>query len=219
MNACVKVSVIIPVYGVEKYIRKCLDSIVNQTLKDIEIICINDCTPDNSFEIAREYAAGDSRFVLIEHETNQGQGIARNNGIAAARGECIAFVDPDDWIEPDMYQSMYDALKKYDADMVETKFFVHYESSGEVKKLRPDFRFPRNKSFNCHSISKKYLFKGALGATNKLIKSDFIRQNNILFGDGTFHEDMIFSVKCRLLANKIYFCDRNLYHYGAGTAP
>ena len=208
-----KVSVIVPIYGVEKYLRKCLDSLLNQTLKDIEIICVNDCTLDNSFEIVKEYASKDPRFVLIEHETNQGQGIARNNAIAVAHGECIGFVDPDDWIEPDMYQAMYDALKKYDADMVETKFFVHYESSGEIKRLRPDFRFPRNKSFNCHSINKKYPFKGALGATNKLIKSDFIRQNDISFGVGTFQEDMIFTVKCRLFADKIYFCNRNLYHY------
>ena len=94
-----KVSIIMPIYNVEKYIKQSLDSVVNQTLKDIEIICVNDCTPDKSFEIVKEYAVRDSRFVLIENETNQGQGVARNRALDIATGEYIMFLDPDDWYE------------------------------------------------------------------------------------------------------------------------
>ena len=84
-----KVSVVVPVYNVEKYISRCLDSLINQTLDDIEIICVNDCSVDNSFQIVKGYAARYSRFVLIEHEINQGLGSARNSGIGIASGEYI----------------------------------------------------------------------------------------------------------------------------------
>ena len=93
----VKVSIIVPVYNVEKYLRKCLDSLVNQTLKDIEIICINDGTKDNSVEIIDEYVKKYSNVLLINQE-NQGLGMARNNAMKYAKGDYIAFVDSDDWI-------------------------------------------------------------------------------------------------------------------------
>ena len=94
----VKISIIIPVYNVENYLRVCLNSIVNQSLSDIEIICVNDGSVDNSLDILKEYAAKDNRFVIINQE-NCGQGIARNKALDIAKGKYIAFVDPDDWIE------------------------------------------------------------------------------------------------------------------------
>ena len=106
-----KISIIIPVYNVENYIKQALDSVVNQTFKDIEIICINDCTPDKSFEIVKEYAKNDDRFVLIEQETNQGQGVARNIGIEKASGEYIMFLDPDDWFALNACELTYNQTK------------------------------------------------------------------------------------------------------------
>ena len=107
----VKVSIIVPVYNVEKYLRKCLDSLVNQTLKDIEIICINDGSTDDSLNILQEYAREHHNVVVIDQE-NQGVSIARNNGINKAQGDYIGFVDPDDWVEPDMFKILYEKAEE-----------------------------------------------------------------------------------------------------------
>ena len=128
-----KVSVIIPIYNVEKYIRQALESVVNQTLCDIEIICINDCTPDKSFEIVKEYASKDDRFVLLEQETNQGQGVARNWGIDVAKGEYIMFLDPDDWFELDACEVLYNFAVKNNANTVQSNYNIAYEKNGQIK--------------------------------------------------------------------------------------
>ncbi len=114
----IKVSVVISVYNVEKYLRRCLDSVCNQTLREIEIIAVNDASPDGSAVILGEYAENDSRIKIITHVKNSGQGAARNTGMAVAVGEYIAFIDSDDWLGPEMYESMYRKALEYDADMV-----------------------------------------------------------------------------------------------------
>ncbi|MDR3257037.1 MAG: glycosyltransferase, partial [Endomicrobium sp.] len=111
-----KVSVIIPVYNVEPYVKDCLDSVVNQTLKDIEIVCVNDGSTDNSWRVLEEYAARDSRIKIIT-QANQGLACARNNGIKVAKGEYIGFVDSDDWISLDFYEKLYDNAKIENADV------------------------------------------------------------------------------------------------------
>ena len=105
-----KISVIIPVYNVEKYLSRCLDSVCSQTFNDIEIICINDCSPDNSAEILQEYAEKDKRIRIINKEKNGGLSAARNSGFAVATGEYIYFLDSDDWIELDFLEKMYFAI-------------------------------------------------------------------------------------------------------------
>ena len=112
MNNQPLLSVIIPVYKVEKYLRRCLDSIVNQTYKNLEIILVDDGSPDNSGKICDEYAQNDKRIKVI-HQKNKGQGAARNTGIIAANGELITFVDSDDWIENNTYEIMVSELLQY----------------------------------------------------------------------------------------------------------
>lgn len=114
----VKVSIIIPIYNVEPYLRKCLDSVCNQTLKDIEIICVNDCSPDNSLMIMKEYANRDNRIKIIDFEQNQGVAIARNKAMAQANGKYIGFVDPDDWIDLDFYEKLYNKAEELSSDLV-----------------------------------------------------------------------------------------------------
>ena len=118
-----KVSVIIPVYNVESYIKTSLDSVVNQTLSDIEIIIINDCTPDKSMEIVREYAEKDERFVVLEQEINQGQGVARNRALDVAQGDYIIFLDPDDALELDACEKAYRQIATNNNDIVFFNFY------------------------------------------------------------------------------------------------
>ena len=112
----IKVSVIVPVYNVEKYLRECLNFLVNQTLKEIEIICINDGSEDSSLEILNEYASKDSRFVIINQE-NSGQSVARNKGLDIAKGEYIGFVDSDDWVDLNFFENLYSEAVKNNSDI------------------------------------------------------------------------------------------------------
>ena len=113
-----KISIIIPVYNVEKYLRECLDSCINQTLKDIEIICVDDASPDNSIQILEEYQQKDSRIKILRHETNKNLGAARNSGLQSATGEYVWFVDSDDYIDIKACQILYDAIKGFNVDML-----------------------------------------------------------------------------------------------------
>lgn len=121
----IKVSIIIPVYNVELYLRKALDSCINQTMKEIEIICVDDCSTDSSFEILKEYAQKDERFVLIQQDKNCGQGIARNIAVKKANGKYIMFLDPDDWFETDACEVMYNAAEKNNAKIVQSAHIEH----------------------------------------------------------------------------------------------
>src|SRR5690554_1320463 len=116
MSSNPKISIIIPVYGVEKYIAKCIESIKNQTFTNFEAILINDGTKDNSVAVAEQAIAGDDRFIIL-HKENGGQGSARNLGLDNARGDYIAFIDSDDWVEPRYLQAMHEKITEEDADV------------------------------------------------------------------------------------------------------
>ena len=128
----VKVSILVPVSNLEKYFRKCLDSLVNQTLRDIEIICINDGSTDDSLNVLQEYASEHLNVIVIDQE-NQGVSIARNNGINKAQGDYIGFVDPDDWVEPDMFKILYEKAVKTGVDIVECDYRMVFENSTKIK--------------------------------------------------------------------------------------
>lgn len=129
-----KVSVIIPVYNTEKYLKKCLDSVCNQTLQDIEIICINDCSQDNCLEILKAYALSDTRVRIIDFKENRGAGAARNAGIEAAQGEYIGFVDSDDFIDLDFYEKLYNSGTKTKANVVKGAV-EHTFLGGQILKM------------------------------------------------------------------------------------
>ena len=111
-----KVSIIVPVYNVEKYLKRCLESLVNQTLKDIEIICVNDGSTDGSLAILNEYVRNDDRIVVINQE-NSGQSVARNRGIDVAKGEYIGFVDSDDWVCEDYFERLHNSAIQNNAEI------------------------------------------------------------------------------------------------------
>lgn len=128
-----KVSVIIPVYKVEPYLRKCLDSVCNQTLSDIEIICVNDCSPDNSLAILHEYAKKDNRIKIIDFLQNKGAAAARNAGIDIAIGEYLGFVDSDDTIDLDFYEKLFLSAQENNFDIVVSNYDRIVHSQNEVK--------------------------------------------------------------------------------------
>ena len=128
INYTPKVSVIIPVYNVEEYLRECLDSVVNQTLKEIEIICVDDGSTDNSLEILKEYAKKDSRITVITQQ-NLHAGVARNAGLAVARGEYLSFLDSDDFFELNMLEETYEVAKTENSDLT---FYQYKNYNNEI---------------------------------------------------------------------------------------
>jgi len=121
-----KISVIVPIYNAEKYLRQCLDSICNQTYTDLEIILVNDCSTDSSLDICREYANRDERIKIINQKENGGAGLARISGVEAATGDVIAWVDGDDWIDSNMYNDLIIIMNEYNADIIQCKYFFDY---------------------------------------------------------------------------------------------
>ena len=215
-----KFSIIIPVYNMEKYLRECLNSIINQTLQDFEVICINDNSTDNSLKILTEYAKKDNRFIVISQE-NQGQGVARNKGIDAANGEYLAFVDPDDYIENNMLEQLYKRFKETNASMI---LFNHFSfedgtndkkiSDFEQKSIKFGYTIKPNTYFNWKDLKpQKRLTSVNYAAWNKVYSSDFIKKNNIKFAPYRIGEDHLFSISALLLADKIYYDNSVFYNY------
>ena len=194
----VKVSVIVPIYNTEKYIEKCLNSLVNQVLQDIEIICVNDGSTDNSMITVRRYANKDSRIKIIEQE-NLKQGAARNNGTSIASGEYIGFVDSDDWVDLDYYEKLYNAAKKYNSDLaLGTNVRT---GKGKTKK-----RLNITEEKFVTSMQEKFdicnLHKDAC-PTNKIYRYEFLKENNITWPEGCVCEDKMFSTQAVYYANGI----------------
>ena len=136
-NISPKVSIIVPIYNVEKYLRQCLDSIVNQTLKDIEIILVDDGSTDSCPSICDEYASKDKRIIVI-HKENAGLGAAYNTGLDIAKGDYIGFVESDDFIELNMYEELYERAVQTGVDLVKCNFY-DYDSQNKIDKKRENF--------------------------------------------------------------------------------
>ena len=196
-----KVSVIVPFYNVEKYIDKCLNSLVNQTLEDIEIIIVNDGSKDNSETIAKEYASKYKNKIIYLKKENGGLSDARNYAIPYATGEYIAFLDSDDYIEVNMYEQMYEKAKKENADIVECDFLWEYpnekiESKGKIYKDKHDI-----------------LLNARVVAWNKLIKKELIEKTKIKFPYGLRYEDVEFFYKLIPYINKLDIVNKPFVHY------
>lgn len=206
------VSVIIPVYNVEKYLRQCLDSVVNQTFKNIEIICINDCSTDNSLQTIKQYRQKDDRIVLIDLKQNGGVGLARNEGIKVAKGKYITFVDSDDWVAKDYIEILYNSIIKYDTDVVFSKVIRYDNNTKSIidgnKKLKYSDRIICN-----ISDKKDLILSEPKILINLIVKKDSLVKNNIIFFPKRAGEDVIFILK--IIANniKIIYINDTDYFY------
>ncbi|MGL4563617.1 MAG: glycosyltransferase family 2 protein [Brevinema sp.] len=183
-----KLSIVIPVYNVEKYLRECLDSIVHQTLKDIEIIIVNDCSPDHSEEIIFEFIKKDPRIVYIKHEINKGLSGARNTGIENATGEWIAFIDSDDFLAKDIYSKIIAHCEQYHANfgVFGRKMFGIVEG----KTITPAYFYP---SISSGSIIDHTNYEKILtGTPTKIFKRQDLLDHNLRFLENITTEDWIF---------------------------
>lgn len=200
------VSVIVPVYNVEKYIEKCLKSLVEQTLKNIEIIIVNDGSTDNSKKIISKFAEKYSNIKYYE-KTNGGLSSARNYGIKYANGEYVAFLDSDDYVEKNLYELMYKKALQENSDMVECDFiWEYYGKNGEIVKRKKDKR-KKFKTLN------QYVKNARVVAWNKLIKKQIIDDFNIRFPEGLIYEDIEFFYKLFPHLNKISYVNTYGIHY------
>lgn len=209
-----KVSIILPVYNVAPYLRQSLDSIISQTLKDIEIICVDDGSTDESGQILDEYKEKDERIKVI-HKKNAGTGAARNDGLKIATGECIGFVDPDDWILPNMYERLYNLLQDKGLDIVMFTPDVYNDKTGKHEGFLyfQDSNFPKfldDKIFNKDDISP---FSYPMCVWNKLYRKRLFDENNIDFAEGLDFEDHKVIFKSLFTAKRIYFIREKLYVY------
>lgn len=201
-----KISVIIPIYNAQDYLKRCLDSIVNQTLNDIEIICVNDCSNDKSLDIIEEYSKKDKRIKLINHNTNCGESKSRNDGIKYASGDYIAFVDNDDEIDLDFYEKLYKRAIETNSDITKAQ---HYEISYSGKKDIP----PSHN--NQDEIEKnKLCFLGMWWTA--IYKKSLIKDNNLtLPEDFLISGDRIFLQKAVLKANFVSTVKNTFYYHYA----
>lgn len=198
-----KVSVIVPFYNVEGYIEKCLDTLVNQTLEDIEIILVNDGSKDNSILIAKKFLENYPKKIVYLEKENGGLSDARNYGIPYAKGEYIAFLDSDDYVEKNMYEEMYALAKKENSDMVQCNFYWEYIDKN--KKKIGDMQKYSNK--------KELITKGRVEAWNKLIKREILENEEIRFPKGLRYEDVEFTYKLAPYLEKVSFIDKPFIHY------
>lgn len=213
----IKVSIIIPVYKVEPYIKRCVDSVLRQTYRNLEVILVDDCTPDRSMDIAREHIEAseyskDLQFIYLKHDHNRGLSAARNTGTNAATGEYIYFLDSDDYIIPECLGLMVDCVKKHpDVEMVYAGAKV---TNGPQWLSYEDRQLP-DYSENKDWINQALLRRTVLNMTawNKLARRTFIIENNLFFVDGMIHEDDIWNFEMAKIVSKVAVCKHDTYAY------
>ncbi len=204
-----KISVIVPIYNVEKYLENCLFSIQNQTFDSYEVVLVEDGSTDNSKQIAEQFVSQHrDKFKLVCQE-NRGLSGARNTGLLHADGEYICFVDSDDTIEPTFLSALYEQAEKNNADLV----FCAFQSVDEQGKCLEVHRenIQPEKIYNLKKNKELFLIQNA--AWNKLYRKDIIINNNLQYTEGAWYEDLRFTKKYLLLAEKVVYCDQVLYNY------
>lgn len=200
------ITVIIPVYNVEKYLTACIESVVNQTYQDLQIILIDDGSMDASPQICDKYAEEDHRIVVI-HKVNEGVSKARNVGLDLAEGKYVMFVDSDDWIEPHCIQSMIDLMKTYLVQIVSAQFYINDDKGNQIPSRNVVEKvISGEEALNCYS---PYYFTSCWG---KLYSVQVIK--NIRFRTEYYYsEDTLFYTEALFVTNSVFFTNKKLYHY------
>lgn len=210
-NEC-KISICVPVYNVEKYLGECLDSIVNQTLKDIEIICVNDGSTDSSLDILKEYSNKDGRVKIID-KSNSGYGASMNMALDAAVGEYIGVVESDDFAKKNMFESLYNLAKQNDADVAKSNWFTYWSLTKFSKK---ENRISSAKTKEITNFEKdNSIVRINPSIWSGIYKRDFLNNNNIRFLEtpGASYQDLSFTFKVFTLAKRVILTDKAYLYY------
>lgn len=202
-----KISIIVPVYKVEKYLNKCIDSVLCQTFTDFELILVDDGSPDNCPKICDEYAKKDKRVVVL-HKENGGLSDARNKGIDIARGEYIAFIDSDDFVAPDTYEHAYSLIKEHNAEMVIFDAIILNEGQNvEFTDAKNCVVMDKNKALEEMIVNRKF----SVNAWNKLYKKELF--NCLRYPKGMLYEDLALTYKLIDLCKTVVYTDAKKYAY------
>jgi glycosyltransferase involved in cell wall biosynthesis len=208
-----KVSIIIPVYNVQEYITRCMDSVCQQTFQDIECILVDDCGKDNSVKLAEDYIqryTGAVRFVMLHHEHNKGLSGARNTGIKAATGDFLYFLDSDDFITPDCIETLVQLAEKYpQADFVQGNILGNDDqmSSYAFEDTVPEY------CDNKEELMHLMLHEVITSAWNRLIRRSFLLEHELFFPEGIIHEDMYWTYFLTKYTKAAAYCTKGVYHY------
>ena len=215
MEDNIKISIILAVYNVEKYLRQALDSLVNQTLKEIEIICVDDCSTDNSYEILQEYARKDNRFVILKQEENQGPGAARNRGLDIAKGEYVMILDPDDWYELDACELCYNQITQNRNDVVlfgYNKYFEEKDLFKPINQMLTPFKpIIKQAQIKLDDVNKNHIVSCYTWAA--IYDRKLLEKHNIRYINCRNFEDHVFYIKTIIFADNISILGKFLYNY------
>lgn len=212
-----KISVLVPIFNVEIYLKECLDSLVNQILDDIEIICINDGSTDNSLQIIKEYAQKDERIKIID-KLNSGYGHSMNKGLALASGEYIGIVEPDDFVKTNMFSDLYKLAKKNDADVVKSEYYAYTTQNNQARKTGRFARFRTNKIINVFNTPALVRMQPSIWTA--IYKREFLNANDIRFLEtpGASFQDTSFAFKTFAKAEKVILTNNAYYYYRQDNA-
>lgn len=210
------ISVIIPVYNVEDYLHDCINSILNQTFQDFEIICVDDCSTDSSLEILKDFAKLDSRIKIVRNEVNSSLGFSRNHGLKHATGKYVIFLDSDDWLDLKALEILYNTAEKDNLEVLMFKL-INFDEDKKIfyRSNYYDMPFMKpylNKVFNYTDLSSNELISMSVNAVNKLFLRSFICENNLQFPVGLIHEDNPFFYQMLHIAKRISLIDYYFYN-------
>lgn len=207
-----KVSILVPICNVEKYLAECLESVTSQTLAEIEIICLNDGSTDSSLDIIQEYAAKDHRIIVID-KPNSGYGDSMNLGLKTAKGEYIGIVESDDWVEPEMFEDLYRLAKHNDAEVARGNYY-HYKNGKNTKFIAVD---PAQVGYvvDPRQHQERHIFYEAPAIWSAIYRRDFLEKNNIEFlpTPGASYQDTGFNFKVWSSARRAVFTNNAYLHY------
>lgn len=208
-----KISVLVPCYNVEKYVRQCVESIISQTMQDIEIICINDGSTDNTLQILQSYAAADKRIKIID-KPNSGYGASMNIGLSVATGDYIGIVESDDWIEPEMFADLYGLAAKNNVDVVKSNYYLYWSTPAEKNEFV--HAIPEDDINEVISpLRRQRIFGLAPAIWSAIYKRAFLETNNIKFLEtpGASYQDTAFNFKVWATAEKAFLTNKAYLHY------
>ena len=212
----IKISIIIPVYNAEQYLEQCLESVIKQSLKEIEIICVNDGSIDNSLRILEEYSRKDNRIIIINQE-NGGSSKARNSALQIAKGEYCLNIDSDDWIEEGYFEAIYNKAKKENLDIVISNYYLIFYIKKENKE-KVDLKLKKGEIIEGSQYILLLLTENFIGYMwNKLIKRKLFIQNNVKYNNDIFLlDDMNILIKLAYHAKRIGKLEEAYYYYRIG---